>query len=85
MQSPTRDEPTRSPPPTLPLTTVDCPLCGLDRSDVVTRTRDFTYGVAGEYTVVRCDGCGHLFINPRKVSLYGPVCSTGAGFLPSLA
>ena len=44
---------------------VPCPLCGADESRPLHEVEDFTYGIPGRYTVVRCCGCRHLFLNPR--------------------
>lgn len=42
-----------------------CPLCGEARSTPAVHASDLLYGVPGEFSVVRCDGCRHLFLNPR--------------------
>lgn len=44
---------------------VDCPLCGSGEYSQVCCISDATYSVAGEYHVVGCVGCGHLYLNPR--------------------
>ncbi len=45
--------------------TTACPMCGEERSQVVFAGADLLYGCAGEFTLVRCDGCEHHFLNPR--------------------
>ncbi|MFN3190366.1 MAG: methyltransferase domain-containing protein [Aureliella sp.] len=49
------------------IATVDipCPLCGSAMSRVVAKAMDHTYGVPGQFSVVRCADCGHLYLNPR--------------------
>ncbi|MEK6617291.1 MAG: class I SAM-dependent methyltransferase [Nitrospirota bacterium] len=45
---------------------VSCELCGAARVEVVLRQRDLTLGNSEEeFTVVRCEACGLLFLNPR--------------------
>ncbi len=43
----------------------DCPLCGADGFRTVLVTRDQLHGVPGEFRVVRCQKCRHLYMNPR--------------------
>ena len=44
---------------------VNCDLCGLDNTQVIFKKRD-KFGIAkDEFNVVRCRGCGLLYINPR--------------------
>lgn len=50
---------------TIDVTDVACPVCDSRRDARVVRTRDFTYGVQGEYQFVRCEGCRHIFLNPQ--------------------
>ncbi len=45
--------------------TTACPLCGESRSQAVCAGTDLLYGCPGEFTLARCDGCGHVFLNPR--------------------
>lgn len=45
--------------------TTACPLCGNARSSAVFVASDLLYGSPGEFTVVRCDACRHVFLNPR--------------------
>lgn len=45
-----------------PLT--NCPVCEGPRQRSYCKTRDRHYGIAGEYTLVRCDGCRVVFLNP---------------------
>ena len=46
----------------------DCPLCGGESSVRVLTGRDQLCGVAGEFHVVRCERCGHLYMNPRPAT-----------------
>lgn len=54
-----------SPPVPLVLERVPCPLCGSEQSDVLVRTTDHPGGFAELFTIERCRGCGHGFMNPR--------------------
>ncbi len=45
--------------------TTACPLCGNDRSTPVMTAGDLLYGIAGEFTLVRCGVCEHVFLDPR--------------------
>ena len=46
--------------------TIACSLCGADHARVVLQQRDLTHGISNEeFTVVRCAGCGLLYLNPR--------------------
>lgn len=43
-----------------------CGCCGSNSSTVVATGRDYIYhGVEDTFTYVRCDGCGHFYLNPR--------------------
>ncbi|MGB9872141.1 MAG: class I SAM-dependent methyltransferase [Anaerolineae bacterium] len=44
---------------------VDCDFCGGSRTTPVFAIRDLKLGLPGEFHLVRCDGCGLLYINPR--------------------
>jgi SAM-dependent methyltransferase len=48
-----------------PLEDTACVLCGEATAHAVWTTRDRAFGIPGTYTVVRCDGCGHLYQRPR--------------------
>jgi SAM-dependent methyltransferase len=43
----------------------DCPWCGSAKLSEVVRSRDLVIGKPGTFTLERCDGCGHVFQNPR--------------------
>ncbi|MEU8438777.1 class I SAM-dependent methyltransferase [Streptomyces sp. NPDC029216] len=43
----------------------DCPWCGSGRLAVRVRVPDLLQGKPGRFTLERCDGCGHVFQNPR--------------------
>ena len=45
--------------------TTACPLCGETRSTPILRASDLLYRVLGEFSLVRCDACRHVFLNPR--------------------
>ncbi len=47
------------------LETVRCDLCGSERSRLHLCVKDKIYGLAGEFSLVRCEDCGLLYINPR--------------------
>ncbi len=66
-----------------------CPLCGDARSRPIFVSGDLLYGCPGEFTLARCDGCGHVFLNPRPTracigqfypSDYGPFRGTASEF-----
>ncbi|MFM9961187.1 MAG: class I SAM-dependent methyltransferase [Planctomycetaceae bacterium] len=42
-----------------------CSLCGDARSRSVFSASDLLYGCPGEFTLVRCEACRHVFLNPR--------------------
>ena len=42
-----------------------CPLCGSSRASSYLRSGDFFNGVPGEFQIVRCLDCRHLYMNPR--------------------
>ncbi len=43
----------------------ECPLCRQSSYAPVSEIRDVTYDIPGLFRVVKCRGCGHLFLNPR--------------------
>jgi len=47
------------------LETVPCPLCGSARYTLIRRARDLIYESGEVFAIVRCDACGHVFVNPR--------------------
>lgn len=47
------------------LETVACDLCGRDNCAPVFTVRDYIYGLPGEFSLVRCQHCGLLYLNPR--------------------
>jgi SAM-dependent methyltransferase len=49
----------------LTLERVPCPLCRATASRPVFDQRDVALGLPARYTVVRCEGCGLLYQNPR--------------------
>ncbi|MBX3442800.1 MAG: class I SAM-dependent methyltransferase [Planctomyces sp.] len=46
------------------LLNIACPLCGDDRSSPILHGPDWQYCTPGEFSVVRCRGCRHAFMNP---------------------
>lgn len=55
-------------PPLVELEAMPCPLCGSHRFRVHLQNRDVLYHVAGEFQIVRCLDCRHLYMNPRPTS-----------------
>lgn len=49
----------------LEMVTVACPICGSLSARSLCLSRDYVYGVSGEFRFVRCRGCNHMFMNPR--------------------
>jgi 2-polyprenyl-3-methyl-5-hydroxy-6-metoxy-1,4-benzoquinol methylase len=47
---------------------VGCDLCGENRSDVILRTSDIRQRCRMEYRLVRCRGCGLVYLNPRPTA-----------------
>jgi hypothetical protein len=47
---------------------INCPLCNVDRSEPVAQVRDRLLGIGGEFTLVKCTGCGLLYLNPQPTS-----------------
>lgn len=45
--------------------TTACPLCGEARSTPLLRASDLLYRAPGEFLIVRCNACRHVFLNPR--------------------
>lgn len=58
----------------LHLQRVKCPLCGGDSQRGVVETGDVWYGVPGTFVVVRCQNCGHEFMNPQPDESSLEVC-----------
>lgn len=50
---------------TISVVQIDCPLCGQANHTHVAYVRDATYDIPGEYQVVRCQACSHLYLSPR--------------------
>jgi len=78
------DEPTSE----IELERIDCPLCGSAEASHFRTGRDLLYGVPGEFQLVRCARCGHVYLNPRPTlatihhcypAHYGPHHLVGAG------
>ena len=86
-------------PPTAVIELEDkpCPLCGSSRASSYLRSGDVLYGVPGEFQIVRCLDCRHLYMNPRPTAAtilncypanYGPhrvAASTGDAPVPAQA
>lgn len=45
-----------------------CPLCGSSSASIYLRSSDLLYGVPGEFQIVRCRDCRHLYMNPRPTA-----------------
>jgi len=74
-----------------PLTTITwehttCPLCGFGEASPVLKGRDNLYGLPGEFQLVRCRECRHVYMNPRPTpdtiglcypAVYGPHQGSG--------
>jgi len=65
----------------LPLETIACPLCGSEASSPVVSTPDRTCGLPGLFHVVRCQSCGHAYLNPRPTREALALCYP-AGYSP---
>lgn len=48
----------------LELAEIACPLCGSPQHKFFLKTIDFAHGVGDEFTLVRCKGCRHVYMNP---------------------
>ena len=55
---------------------VSCCVCGSKSARAYVRTWDRSHGQPGEFTFVKCRGCGHVYLNPRptqeEIGLYYP-------------
>ncbi len=51
--------------PSIAVQEIDCPLCGSSDHRMVCVAKDYTYAMPGEYVVVRCCACRHMYLNPR--------------------
>lgn len=47
-----------------------CPLCSSTELVTAYVTHDRHYGIKGDYTIVRCNGCGLYFLNPMPTESY---------------
>lgn len=47
---------------------VVCPLCGEDRPRDAMAVEELFYDTRERFTIVRCGGCGHLYLNPRPTA-----------------
>ncbi len=63
---------------TQPLETISCDLCGSADYHVHLCVQDRIYGLPGEFSLVQCNACGLLYINPR------PTRSNMGAFYPDL-
>ena len=59
---------------TITLNEVPCPLCGAAASTPQLTTPDVLHGVPGVFTAARCDGCGHVFMNPQPAAASLAAC-----------
>jgi 2-polyprenyl-3-methyl-5-hydroxy-6-metoxy-1,4-benzoquinol methylase len=44
---------------------VNCEICNSDNFKLLFITKDYDWGLPGEFSIVRCNKCGLIFINPR--------------------
>ena len=51
-----------------------CPLCGMDSCTAFHKGKDQFYQIPGEFQLVRCKGCQHIYMNPRPTSQSIPAC-----------
>ncbi len=60
----------------MPLETVVCDLCGCAQTHPLLTVEDRIYGLPGKFTLVNCDECGLVFLDPRpdraSIGLYYP-------------
>jgi SAM-dependent methyltransferase len=53
----------------LKLIPVKCPMCAHDSGKTVARGKDYEYRTAEEeFTFIKCDSCGLIYLNPRPAS-----------------
>jgi 2-polyprenyl-3-methyl-5-hydroxy-6-metoxy-1,4-benzoquinol methylase len=52
---------------------VDCNLCGSSRSSFLFKATDRLHGTPGEYTYVRCESCGLVYMNPQVTGDLSPL------------
>lgn len=51
--------------PTIQVEEIVCPLCGAQSCGAIASIVDVTYDIPGNFRVVRCKGCRHIYLNPR--------------------
>ncbi|TRZ96079.1 class I SAM-dependent methyltransferase [bacterium] len=57
---------------------INCPICGSSKHSVFLKSKDFRFGISNDtFQVVKCHGCGFLFLNPR------PIKSSIGSFYPA--
>lgn len=44
---------------------VKCNLCGLNNSNTIFKGKDMVHGKLGLFTIVKCNECGLIYVNPR--------------------
>lgn len=59
------------------LENTSCDSCGESQASLVTESRDHEHGVEGVFNVVRCDGCGLHYLNPRPTPAVIGQCYPG--------
>lgn len=69
----------------IPVVEVECPICGATGGRQVVVTRDFVFGVPGDYRFEQCRHCEHVFMNPRPADEAIMACypSDYAPYLPA--
>jgi SAM-dependent methyltransferase len=72
-------------PPCVAVEATACALCGATAATPVASGRDYEYHSSPDnFTFVRCDGCAHVFLNPRPTAqtagvIYPPTYYTVSG------
>ncbi len=65
------------------LEATDCPICEVDRAVELFKARDLDIFGPGEFRLVRCPGCGLVYLNPRPspqaIGRYYPAHYWGGG------
>ncbi|MFH1824874.1 MAG: class I SAM-dependent methyltransferase [Candidatus Firestonebacteria bacterium] len=44
---------------------IDCSVCHSKTTKLLLVTKDYDWGIPGEFNIVRCDECGLVYVNPR--------------------
>ncbi len=52
----------------LELVEIPCPLCRSSDHRFFLKAKDYAHGIGGEFTLVRCRACGHVYLNPAPTA-----------------